>query len=488
MGNISDKSNDAVVYVAWNTGDDKRGRVYLNGTNPIRNNDGVFQTVNAASEELKKYNDKTWIIKLYADGDNPSCDKLLRNFYYMDNNILSNQHPLTITTVDGLYSYFNSEDVCDSIFTTNAFLYIVNDSRGVVGLTVRYLNFANSSVNYVNTDSKSYKANYITFEKGDRLRGKPNLKFNFTPFKIIDEKVPLITFKGTTYMEDFGIILDFKDQDKSPNVLIQNHGLIIGSYPSVRLSNIQKNTNIIENLANASINMDGNNVSANSIIESNKEITLIKTTNPTKDTQINMENCEFDISIADNSILFDNQESNVSDKVFNLVRCNFNQKNNMSLLTNTTNYKLVDGISNNVLIPTCSNMISSFTDNYNIECVKNRPDATSKINGGTITNSTIIIPPKVINTDYIIEDIFLNDASIYLVDTTDGDINITLPSEVLDGLYITFKKMDKSCNKVKIIAPKGFTIEGNRAICLKTIKCNNTTLKLLYHNKVYYIL
>ncbi len=77
---------------------------------------------------------------------------------------------------------------------------------------------------------------------------------------------------------------------------------------------------------------------------------------------------------------------------------------------------MVDGISKNVLLPTCSNMISDFTSNYNTECTQVRPDVSSKINGGTLANSTIIIPPKVIKTDTQIENIFLNDASIYLID------------------------------------------------------------------------
>ncbi len=85
---------------------------------------------------------------------------------------------------------------------------------------------------------------------------------------------------------------------------------------------------------------------------------------------------------------------------------------------------MVDGISSNVLLPTCKNMISSFTSNYNKQCVINRPDITSKINGGTISkinggtisNSTIITPPKVIKSNLIIQNIFDNDTSIYLID------------------------------------------------------------------------
>lgn len=106
------------------------------------------------------------------------------------------------------------------------------------------------------------------------------------------------------------------------------------------------------------------------------------------------------------------------------------------------------------------------------------PDAVPLLNytdnGNQVRNTRTFYVPKVITNDYVIAPDNTNnvESTVYLIDASNNSINLTLPVNQMDGYYVMIKRIDYSDNIVRIVAPNGTTIEGNRSFRMKSHKCS----------------
>nr|QBK89973.1 MAG: hypothetical protein LCPAC101_02560 [Pithovirus LCPAC101] len=501
------------VYVAFNTGNDDTGRIFIDDDIPDNSSSPyVFKTAGVAYQKLVdsslqylEHDKYSVSVYLYTDEKNPRSVIIdgvrVRNIYVFSRSVRTSFKIKNISVV----SYNNTEGAED---TADAYILGKIDSD-----IYKYLLIANDC-NFVDMDIiVQAERKSIFFPSRPSFAGCSLIRSSFfilrldNYFFILYFLIPRnnlsdpvnkniqntnnnygLELHGDTVFKDVTVYAE-DDNDANLDGLISNCGNLTGEFPRIILKDSNKSSiTAITNIGGATIDFDDNNVVVNTKIESNVPVCLVDIVEPTLKTKVNLENVELDLDIP-NSTLFSLMNEGANDSVYNFVRCNFKQKNgNTSLLTNTTHYRLIDGITNNVVSPTCANDILKYTKNYNHACVTTRPDITTKYNGGDIINSTRIIPPKIIKVNTNIRDIFKDDASIYFVDTSNGNVKVGLPKNVLNGLYLTFKKIDKTNNVVHIISPKEYSIEGKHCITLKTVKCTNTAIKLLFANGVYYVI
>lgn len=146
-----------------------------------------------------------------------------------------------------------------------------------------------------------------------------------------------------------------------------------------------------------------------------------------------------------------------------ILNSNITSENTLSLIDNTLDYLYDQGNTSGFILP------SNHTNGYPVIDVGDKEGSNIK-NGSTFTRY------RLITTDYI-HDAY--DGTVFLIDAAKEDITIKIPPsdddhQIWNGRQIIYKRIDHSCNTVKIVNCRGKFDKTLKTIHLRTCKCKNT--------------
>ena len=317
-------------------------------------------------------------------------------------------------------------------------------------------------------------------------------------------KSPLLINKGELTIANLSIEYTKDDTGvENINKMIENHGSLELSLSDISLD---IGVTIIENVNNGLIHLDNGLRLITSSIKTEERFCLIKLTNPMEDTRINIEDVDFNfytsktdvsnilVEVNDSGLVNDQTIIITQSKLINKPICDDSECSDF-LITNTTNYRFEDNIVQNMIVPDCFKTIKSYYPNVNKNNCIAKPNIQTLIDGATLNNTTIIIPPTVVRENIRIDDITSNGSSIYYIDANDNDILFVLPLNPTNGYMLTIKRIDHSEHNVRIKSRRGNLIENKSGINLNN-RCNRCNrcdrfgrlVTLHFFDKKYYIL
>jgi hypothetical protein len=279
-------------------------------------------------------------------------------------------------------------------------------------------------------------------------------------------------------------------------ICLSVNGSIDGSFPNLE-SKSNKDVIIIQGSSESDMNFDGNSVSDNDIdIKSNGGVVMIKLVNPNPDTNVFMEDFNFNIDTKDtkSTALFMTQgNTQQNDGLFDIQECNFeseesvNFNNTSSLKATFNNFKYIDFINNRA-------EAMEDLNSYLIEFIDNEaPINYSMIDLSFHSTVSQFYIPGTITESIKLE---VNDRFVYYINAENNNIIITLPSggSEVEGKMLIFKRIDNSNKRVTIITEEGL-IENKKRLRFpdNSIKCNKEDNKypavtLHFHERNWWIL
>ncbi len=304
---------------------------------------------------------------------------------------------------------------------------------------------------------------------------------------------------GTMLLTNFIIndmILDqnipLGEHNNNERCIIENRGTVEGNIIDVKLQHTYKTTSIIRSVENGIVRLDQNTSDAIKFtIESNHNINLVRVDNWTGDACVEVSNLELQIinTSTDKSEIMGpifklglpNLTCVNKQKImFDIHKCEIIYKSNTDtniLLFDTTHFDIDDTDVKNVNVPSCEEDISRCVNEYYPENCHQSPHIDCNIDLSIVELSRKFIRPITIKKSIKFKEHDLS-VSIYYVDASNRNIEIVIPGNPNRGLELTFKRIDKTNNKVHIRTNDGTNIDLHSVLCIKNIIKHNRIVKL----------